>query len=562
VFVRLSSKLLDLLNNGLVPCVPLRGSISASGDLSPLSYVAGAICGHPDVRVFDTKNKEVLYATEAIEKYKLNKITLAAKEGLGLVNGTAFSASAGCLAFYDALNLASTSLAATAMTVEAMVGQVGSFDQFIHDVTRPHAGQIAAAAFVRSLLAGSKLAVSEEGEVAIQDDVGILRQDRYALRTSAQWIGPQLESLALARSQIEAELNSTTDNPLLDVEGDKIHHGGNFQAMAITQAMESTRLVLEHLGKLSFSQVTELINCSMNRGLPSCLAGDEPSTNYHTKGLDIHSAAYCSELGYLANPVSTHVQSTEMHNQSVNSLALISARKTIESNDVLSLLLGTHLYCAAQAIDLRIADVKFQAQVRQLLNEQIKKHFGSALQGKDLEKLQHKVFVALLKRLEETASSDSGPRFEDASRHIMGHLMETVVPLIAINPGVAASLGSFQKEFLEGSLSLYRSIRKATTTGNDNLADAKENMGSTIVIYQCIRGELGVSVRRGDVAEGKHGRSVGGNVSRIVTALRDGRLVKAVGEAAGYVKIGEQNGAARGGISDPRSMHGHGGSFY
>lgn len=149
---------------------------------------------------------------------------------------------------------------------------------------------------------------------------------------------------------------------------------------AVTQAMDATRLVLEHLGRLAFAQVTELIksvvsivhlvcgccterrlflSCEMNRGLPSCLAGDEvsrditwfdrryiltcahvhmqPSTNYHTKGLDIHSAAYCSELGYLANPVSTHVQSTEMHNQSVNSLALISARKTLEAVDVLSL---------------------------------------------------------------------------------------------------------------------------------------------------------------------------------------------------------------------------------
>ena len=101
--------------------------------------------------------------------------------------------------------------------------------------------------------------------------------------------------------------------------------------------MESTRLALEHFGKLSFSQITELLNCTMNRGLPSCLAGDEPSTNYHCKGLDIHSAAYCSELGFLAAPVSTHVQSAEMHNQSVNSLALISARKTMEANDVLSL---------------------------------------------------------------------------------------------------------------------------------------------------------------------------------------------------------------------------------
>lgn len=299
----------------------------------------------------------------------------------------------------------------------------------------------------------------------------------------------------------------------------------------------------------------------MNRGLPSCLAGDEPSTNYHTKGLDIHSAAYCSELGYLAAPVSTHVQSTEMHNQSVNSLALISARKTMESNEVLALLLGTHLYCASQAIDLRIMDVKFQAEVRSLLNELIKHHFASLLKGGEVEKLQHKASVALLKRLEETASSDSGPRFEDASRHIMGHIVETVLAA-STDAGAAAALGKFQKDFMQASLSLYRSIRKAATSGNDNLADAKEKMGSTIAIYQCIRGELGVAVRRGDVAEGKHGRSVGGNVSRIVTALRDGRLVHAIGKAAGFVKIGETNGAARGGISEATSMHAHGGSFY
>lgn len=113
-----------------------------------------------------------------------------------------------------------------------MTGHVGSFDSFIHDTVRPHAGQILAAKNIRELLEGSKLAVLEEGEISVEEDVGILRQDRYALRTSAQWIGPQLESLQLARKQIEVELNSTTDNPLIDVDGVKFHHGGNFQAVS------------------------------------------------------------------------------------------------------------------------------------------------------------------------------------------------------------------------------------------------------------------------------------------------------------------------------------------
>lgn len=108
-----------------------------------------------------------------------------------------------------------------------------------------------------------------------------------------------------------------TDNPLFDGETDKVHHGGNFQAMAVTNAMEKTRLALHHIGKLLFAQTTELLNPVMNRGLPPSLAASDPSLDFHGKGLDIAVAAYTSELGFLANPVSTHIQSAEMHNQAV-----------------------------------------------------------------------------------------------------------------------------------------------------------------------------------------------------------------------------------------------------
>ena len=112
--------------------------------------------------------------------------------------------------------------------------------------------------------------------------------------------------------------HTATDNPLVDGETGEVHHGGNFQAMAVTNAMEKTRLALHHIGKLLFAQSTELMNPAMNRGLPPNLAATDPSINYHTKGIDIHTAAYVGELGFLSNPVSTHVQSAEMHNQAVS----------------------------------------------------------------------------------------------------------------------------------------------------------------------------------------------------------------------------------------------------
>jgi phenylalanine ammonia-lyase len=112
-------------------------------------------------------------------------------------------------------------------------------------------------------------------------------------------------------------ITAATDNPLFDGETGHVHHGGNFQAMAVSAAMEKTRLALYHAGKLLFAQCTELMNPAMNRGLPPSLAASDPSHNYHGKGLDIAAAAYVSELGYLANPVSTHIQSAEMHNQAV-----------------------------------------------------------------------------------------------------------------------------------------------------------------------------------------------------------------------------------------------------
>ena len=193
--------------------------------------------------------------------------------------------------------------------------------------------QVEAARTIWDLLKGSKLATGHEKDVTIEQDQGELRQDRYTLRTAPQFLGPQIEDIIAALNSVTIECNSSTlsffflfpgincrvatDNPLFNGETGEVHHGGNFQAMAVTNAMEKTRLALHHIGKLMFAQTTELLNPVMNRGLPPSLAASDPSLDYHGKGLDIAVAAYTSELGFLANPVSTHIQSAEMHNQAV-----------------------------------------------------------------------------------------------------------------------------------------------------------------------------------------------------------------------------------------------------
>ena len=154
---------------------------------------------------------------------------------------------------------------------------------------------------------------------------GSLRQDRYSIRTAAQWLGPLLEDLTLAHEQFTIECNSVTDNPLIDNNGRTLH-GGNFQAKSVTSAIKKTRLALQSIGQMLFTQRTELINPSINRKLPPYLVADEPGESFIFKSVDLLIAPLQSELGFLVNTVGSHVQPAEMGNQALNSLALISAR--------------------------------------------------------------------------------------------------------------------------------------------------------------------------------------------------------------------------------------------
>lgn len=378
----LIKNMVELLRRGITPRIPLRGSISASGDLMPLSYIGGTLEGKKSITVWagSGSNRHVMSAAEALSKTGLNPIKLGPKEGLAIINGTAVSAGVGALAINDANKLSILSQALTAMSVEALQGTTESFDPFF-DSVRPHPGQREAARNIRRFLSGSGLAQDKDGSAA-----GSLRQDRYSIRTAPQWLGPVLEDLELATRQVTIECNSVTDNPLMDIdpenlENTRILHGGNFQARAITSAMEKTRLALQTIGRMIFAQCAEIIDPKMNYGLPPSLVCDEPSESFLFKPIDIAIAALQSELGFLSNPAGNHVQSAEMGNQSLNSLALISARYTHVALDVLSQLMSYHILVLCQALDLRAMHFKFLEGFKPTFDDLVSSNFGSIVRG-------------------------------------------------------------------------------------------------------------------------------------------------------------------------------------
>lgn len=505
----------------------MRGSISASGDLSPLAYVGGLVEGNPDVfaRVNTgdaTEGVKIVSVPTALAQANIEPVTLQAKEALSIINGTAPSAAAAALVLHDANQIAVLVQLLTAMATEALLGSVDNYHDFISQ-TRPHAGQMEVAKNIRFFLQGSQFSRDMDSK-----QQGLV-QDRYALRTAPQWIGPQLEDLMAANRQVATELNSTTDNPLIDVAGDRFHHGGNFQAASVTSAMEKTKTALVMFGRLLLSQCQEIINPMLNKGLPPNLCFDDPSLSYTCKGVDINMAAYFSELAFLTNSVATHVHVAEMNNQSVNSLALISARYAAQAVDLVTMMSAAHLYVLCQALDLRALEREIWCTIKPRVSTLYQVVFGGSSLGDQFDA----IWDGILASWEEYNTLDIEERCQRvscASTHQVVDLTMASATSVKSEP--------IQKWKAELFLALSESTRRIRKEFRRNQTTPGYLSQATQHLYCWVRQTLSIPLHCGlidhpGVNPNSSKKTIGTHITQIYTALRNGVVIDALEMAIG-----------------------------
>ncbi|SHH06065.1 histidine ammonia-lyase [Hydrocarboniphaga daqingensis] len=331
----LVERLLALYNAGVLPCIPAKGSVGASGDLAPLAHLTMALIGEGEVRI----DGLVVPARQALSEAGIDPLDLAAKEGLALLNGTQVSTALALRALMEAEDVYAAAVVTGALSVDAARGSDAPFDARIHQV-RGQTGQIDVAAAYRRLLAGSAIRQSHR----IHDD---RVQDPYSLRCQPQVMGACLDLLRQAARTLVIEANAVSDNPL--VFGDEVLSGGNFHAEPVALAADTLALAIAEIGALSERRIALLIDSTLS-GLPPFLVRD---AGLHSGFMMAHvtAAALASENKSLAHPASVDSLPTSANQEDHVSMATFAARRLLEMTANTRTIVAIELLAAAQGID-------------------------------------------------------------------------------------------------------------------------------------------------------------------------------------------------------------------
>ena len=361
VRLELIERLLELINHDVLPLIPERGSVGASGDLVPLSYVGRTLVGETEV-LFEGEVRE---ASEVLASLDLEPLELEAKEGLALTNGTSFMSAFAVLAVADARELAFLSDLCTSMASQALLGNRGHFNAFIFEA-KPHPGPIESAALIRSLLEGTDLAKDSDELFADHDlhGAGFRQlersvQDKYSIRCAPVVNGMLRDTLEWAERWVAIEINSSDDNPLFDAAAGRVQSGGNFLGSHIGQAMDSLKVALANLCDLMDRQLELVVDEKFNVGLTPNLipffSDNDPEAGLHHgfKGMQLSCSALTAEALKLSNPATAHSRSTEAHNQDKVSMGTIAARDARTIVEIAQNVAAIHLIAVCQALELR-----------------------------------------------------------------------------------------------------------------------------------------------------------------------------------------------------------------
>ncbi|HEY9029944.1 MAG TPA: aromatic amino acid ammonia-lyase [Kangiella sp.] len=375
-----------LLQKDILPRIPEEGSVGASGDLTPLSYVAAALVGEREVLY-----KGELQPTEHVFKnLGIKPITLQPKEGLAIMNGTAVMTALACLAYERADYLTQLCSRITSLCSIALQGNSAHFDELLFSV-KPHPGQNQVAAWIRDDLNHYKHPRNSDR-----------LQDRYSIRCAPHIIGALKDAMPWMRQTIETELNSANDNPIIDGAGQHVLHGGHFYGGHIAMVMDTMKTGIANLADLMDRQMALLVDRKFNNGLPNNLSAaseHRKPLNHGFKAVQIGVSAWTAEALKLTMPASVFSRSTECHNQDKVSMGTIAARDCLRILQLTEQVAAASLMAATQAVTLRIRQNQLDKSslsdgVLSTL-EQVFEHFKLVSEDRPLEhELRH--FVALI----------------------------------------------------------------------------------------------------------------------------------------------------------------------
>ncbi len=386
----IADRLITFLNKGLCPVIPAKGSVGASGDLAPLSHMAGAMCGYDEAEIILDGRR--MPAAEALAKVGLPRdMDMQSKDASALINGSTVSLAVAVLATWDADQIARHADIGLALSLEAMRCEKDAFDPALH-AARPHPGQQAVARNVLKLIGSSERMTSEARkkrypeEVSRDETIAPARvQDTYSLRCAPQVHGPAREALTYVRGIVEREINSATDNPLIvtDRDGRRAVSGGHFHGQYIAQAMDLLTMAMTDLGSICERRVARLIDPNMSYGLPRNLASGTQGLNTGYATVQCSISALVMENRTLSMPGSVDSIPGKGNAEDHVSNSMWCAQKARQVIDNLRSIVSVEILTGAQAISMveEISKGHPLAPATQAVVDRIRKDIPARLEG-------------------------------------------------------------------------------------------------------------------------------------------------------------------------------------
>jgi histidine ammonia-lyase len=331
--------LIDMLNAGVTPVVPSRGSVGASGDLAPLAHCALVMIGEGQARLGGQTHD----GATALKMATLSPVTLESKEGLALINGTHLMCAIAALALCDIDRLQHAALAATAMAIDACRATDAFLDDRLH-TARNQAGQRHVAQRLRELLRGSTILTAHK-----ENDPRV--QDPYCLRCTPQVLGAVFDTISYVRSIIEAELGAVTDNPLVFADGASIVSGGNFHGMPLAIALDTLKIALAHIAGIAERRINWLLTASDSENPVNVYLSPQPGLHSGLMIVQYTAAACCNELQTLAHPASVHNIPTSAGIEDYNSMGATAAHQARAAVELCTNVIAAELLVMTEAME-------------------------------------------------------------------------------------------------------------------------------------------------------------------------------------------------------------------